>query len=194
MDDEHDIFISYRRDPPFGPWVRDLLFPELLEAMRREMPVEPDIFRDEQSIEPGEVWPEKLHRALSRSRLMIAVLCPPYFFQSRWCPAEWRTMEQREKAVEEDPTILPLLIPIRYSDGDCFPKTAQERQAADFTPFNVLEAQHKDTRLWLDFKGEVGKLARTLTRRLLHIPPWSPDWPKGRMERWNLPKNWRTRL
>jgi TIR domain len=191
---EYDVFISYRRRSPFHEWVRDLFHPQLVDALRKELPVEPRLFRDETEMEAGTRWSASLRAKLSRSRLVVAILSPPYFYDSKWCPAEWRTITAREQAAGVDLATSSLLIPVRFSDGDSFPAAARARQAHDLSRFNNLERGHRDSPLFLEFKDEMDVLARLVRDRLKTVPAWKNDWPEGSATRWPKPTGWRAKL
>src|SRR5689334_25416206 len=95
----------------------------------------PTIFVDEQ-IEAGNLWPDTLAKKLLGSKLLIAVLSPPYF-TSGWCRAEWDSMEEREKvlgiASADDPH--GLIYPVVFHDGERFPDKVKLRQYREVKPW-----------------------------------------------------------
>lgn len=105
---EYDIFLSYPRIDPIGSWVEYVFAPELRKWLRAELG-ERTVFQDTADIEPGQRWPQRLADALGRSRLMIAIWCPPYF-TSKWCMAELETMRARERHLGIEPTSRDALV------------------------------------------------------------------------------------
>lgn len=176
---EFDIFLSYPRRGGAGRWVRDLFYPALRECLEDAMPEHPAIFFDQEQ-EAGVAWPENLAYSLSRSRLMVAVLSPPYF-RGKWCLAEWTSMRERERRLglgnDQNPTLL--VHPVRFADGEHFSEDAREVQHIDFREWNVPRPMDAFQRTgpYEGFYQAVQELARTLAGRRDHVPEWEPDWP-----------------
>ena len=84
MDYQHHIFISYKRERHWTPWVRDH-FKELLSSyLHQDLAVErPDIFVDER-IDVGADWVDELAEHLATSAVMVAIFSADYF-ASDWC-------------------------------------------------------------------------------------------------------------
>ena len=79
------IFISYRRGDSAAEAGR-------LQVTLRELLQNVDVFLDTDSIEPGGVWPERLHRALADSVALIVVMGPD------WIPCSFATPPYRPPA------------------------------------------------------------------------------------------------
>src|SRR5271157_4467432 len=91
----HDIFLSYTNRDPVGPWVRNHFHRLLKSWLSNYWGQEPEIFID-RDLETGVRWPDALREHLLHSKLVVAVLSPPYF-RSRWCLAEWQSMLNRQE-------------------------------------------------------------------------------------------------
>lgn len=128
----YDVFISYRNQPGLVGWVRDHFQPMLQTWLDNELPDGASIFRDKVSIDAGDEWSSAIKDALVDSRFVVAVLTPQYF-QSKWCLAEWLSLDSR--GALSPTTHNKLLIPIRYSNGPFFPDIATRRQFTDATDF-----------------------------------------------------------
>lgn len=172
---KHDIFISYPRIDPIGPWVADVFDRQLRRWLRAELG-ERAVFRDASSIEPGQPWPARLIDELQRSRLMIAIWSPPYF-SSPWCMAELATMRAREEALGLGSADQRLIYPIRFSDGDAFDDLARASGWHDFEPYNDFHPAFETSIAFRDLIGQVKLVCRAIGKRLAQCPPWSPDWP-----------------
>src|SRR5215212_9731884 len=61
------VFISYARGDNY-----DLLVAKRIEEALRIRRV--DVFRDQSSLEMGDVWPEKLHQAIDRATHFVVIL------------------------------------------------------------------------------------------------------------------------
>lgn len=173
---EYDIFLSYPRIDPIGPWVEHVFDPELRNWLRAEVG-ERRVFRDTDDIEPGQRWPQRLSRALGRSKLMIAIWCPPYF-TSAWCMAELETMRAREAQAGIEPgSEQALIVPIRFSDGDFFDEKAKARSYLDFWDFSDLSLDFRGDPDWRRMVKAIRGLTGSLKARLDACPSWRADWP-----------------
>jgi hypothetical protein len=180
---EYDVFVSYRRNGNVRDWVQNHLAPLLHRCLEDELPDKPRVFLDVEQ-ETGIAWPDNVVRALSRSKLLLAVWSPSYF-TSPWCMAEWRTMSLREDVVGiGGPSGLPgLVFPIRFSDGNSFPPEARRvQQELSFKAWRFPYLHFRDSPLYLDFHQAVIRLAEILAERLQLCPPWQRDWPIARHE------------
>jgi hypothetical protein len=171
----YDVFLSYRRAGNVAGWVETHLTKVLSRCLQDELDYEPKIFVDKQ-IETGAFWPDELENALRRSRLMVAVLSPPYF-TSKWCRAEWKSMELRENIVEMDSG---LIFPVVFSDGDSFNTHVERRQCRSMKDWSYPYPQFAEAPAFLQFHDKVREFAIELVGRLDKVPQWSPDWPVER--------------
>jgi hypothetical protein len=178
MDYEWDVFVSYPRRHPVGPWVNDHLFPLLQKWLNAALQHPPRLFFDTQ-MEQGTHWPSTLAESLLRSRCMLAVWAPPYF-GSPWCLAEWHSMLERQKLIGLGGGTAPkLIVPVRFFDGDSFPQEAREIQDEDYRPFNAFPPGKSvvRSRAYRDFESKVQALATVVAQRIHAAPPWCSDWP-----------------
>jgi hypothetical protein len=170
-DYEFDVFISYRRDGNPYKWVRNHFYPRLKDCLADHLPTDPTVFIDEE-MEIGSVWPDRLEEALNRTRIMVTVFSPQYF-RSRWCLAEWHSMEAREKLLGHSGLIYPVL----FSDSDNFPSFARSRSWRDLKKWNRPDPVYQQTTEWIGFVEEVENTAIDLAKRLAKVPEWRPNWP-----------------
>lgn len=172
-----DVFLSYPRADPVGPWVRDYFHPLLERWLGAATPHEPRIFFDS-AVDGGTHWPSNLKEALARSRCLVAVWSP-HFFRSRWCMAEWQTMREREKLLGLGTgSQQGLVYPVVFADGDHFPTEAKEVQyAEDFRPYNIVNSAFRRTAKYGKLERQVQGLCDRLGQWLLTVPEWDPGWP-----------------
>lgn len=178
-DYEYDFFLSYPVNSDAGTWVRNHFLPVLRAELQNEAP-NPTLFCWLEN-ETGVLWEPKLKQAHARSKIMVAVLTPPYFYKSQWCPIEWHTMFKRQElaqlATRSDGTD-SLIYPVLFSDGPSLPNYAHQVTCKDFRAWAFPEPQFKDTNKYLEFREAVRELAQELVHRRLPLaPPWSADWP-----------------
>jgi hypothetical protein len=144
------------------------------------MPRKADVFIDKTGIRAGGKWPDEIKYALHRSRVLVAIWCPPYF-ASNWCMAEWKSMCLREKALRIAPGRgEPLVWPIRFADGDFFPDDAKKTQHVDMAKWAWSEEAFRRTEGYHEFERAVRDFAERLGARLQRAPAWDAKWPVAR--------------
>jgi TIR domain len=179
---EYDVFLSYTTAASNGTWVREHFFTVFQERLDNAMPRSPKVFIFEEQ-ESATAWPENLEHALRSSRLLVAVLSPPYF-RSRWCLAEWTSMLERERAAGYGTPGKPRLLihPVVYADGVHFPPEASRNFSRDFSAWNYPFPHFRDTPAYLQFFDAVEQLANEIAGRLDDVPDWSEQFPIMRPE------------
>ena len=90
------MFLSYTTAASNGAWVREHFFTVFQERLDNAMPRTPKVFMFEEQESPRIAWPESLEQALRTSRVLLAVVSPPYF-RSRWCLAEWTSVSNARR-------------------------------------------------------------------------------------------------
>jgi hypothetical protein len=175
---EWDLFVSYPRRDPIGPWVHDRLLPLLQRWLGAALPQVPEIFVDER-MTSGTHWPSAISNALLRSKYMLAVWAPPYF-ASGWCMSEWQTMKEREARLGRGKAGAPGLVRvIRFFDGDTFPEEAKAIQADNYTEYNKFPPGKSTlrSRRYLEFETKIQTLSEELAKQIVESPPWDASWP-----------------
>ncbi|MGH3757117.1 toll/interleukin-1 receptor domain-containing protein [Actinophytocola sp.] len=174
---EFDVFISYSRFGSAPKWLMNHFYPKFQDCLADQTAPMPKVFLDK-TMSRGTHWPSQLEKALCRSKIMIAVLTPPYF-ESRWCMAEWHSMRAREKLLGLTNLDRPqgLIYPILYSDSDNFPIAGRELGWWDFKDLATPEPVFQESRDWVHFHRRVTDLARDLVQLLPQVPEWRSDWP-----------------
>jgi len=166
---KYDVFISYKNQLGLTDWVADFFSPLFQKRLSLELNYEPSIFRDKVSIAAGDEWSPAIKKALATSRLVVAILTPQYF-TSKWCVAEWQSMEKREKLSRQ--TANKLLIPVKFTNGDNFPPIATKRQFTPSTDF--LDVNHtivaSKTNQEVALESKVKELAELVAQRLQLAP------------------------
>ena len=172
----YDIFLSYRRSGPGNArdWVHNHFYPLLLNCLADQCQHKPEIFIDVE-VETGARWPAKLRKALLGSKMLVAVWSPPYFL-SPWCQAEWRSFDAREQMLAPSYPCT-LLYPVIFSDSDCFPPAARERQARDLKAWSYPHRSFRDTTQYNELHAEIITIATELTIMLQKVPEWDGNWP-----------------
>ncbi len=178
MSYENDIFISYRRSPTVGPWVRNHLAPRL-EARLNEVSARPVHVYCDFKMEEGVNWPAELKLRIRRSRMLVTVWSADYF-RSSWCMAEWQSFRRREALLglfnDEHPR--GLVYPVRYSDGDHFHAEARITQCRrDFSELNYPDEVFRLSVKYLEFDNLVRAMASDLASLLNDVPSWSDTFP-----------------
>jgi hypothetical protein len=173
QDYEYDVFFSYKRHNLTLEWTRSV-HRRLQFWLSQEVGREAKLFVDEDCIETGERWPERLRESLKQSRCMVAVWSPMYF-QSDWCVSEWRSFLEREKRLSM--VSHGLIAPVRFHDGEHFPQEAREVQWTDVAQYtSTLPAFWASPRA-LDLEDKLKELAQSVAKIIRSAPPFAPDWP-----------------
>jgi hypothetical protein len=169
----YDVFLSYKRNPLVEPWVKQFFLPNFrvwLEEARGG--VSPRIFFDQECIDWGERWKDKLQVALNSSKVLLAIFSPSYF-RSPWCRCELETFALREQIVGGR----RLRIPITHNDGEHFPQDARDLQAMNFSDcVSVMPAfPHHPKALILE--DRIRKLVPAVAKALEDAPQFQHSWP-----------------
>ncbi|MCP2167244.1 TIR domain-containing protein [Goodfellowiella coeruleoviolacea] len=172
-----DIFISYSRYGSVQKWLLNHFLRKLKECLADQIAPAPKVYVDRE-MPRGVHWSSSLKHALRYSKIMLQLLTPHYF-ESPWCMAEWRSMQEREKMLGLASLSLPqgLIYPILYSDSENFPLDGRMISWVDFKEFAHPDPPFQTTGMFVDFHREVTKLATDLVQLLKQVPEWQPDWP-----------------
>jgi len=176
IDYEFDVFFSYKRHSLTLDWTRGvqhrLKYWIMQEAGGREV----RMFVDDESVETGDRWPEKLKEALQRSRCMVCLWSPAYF-QSSWCVSEWESFRERERRLRMQSH--GLIAPLRFHDGEHFPAEAKDVQWTDVAPYTSTVPA-----FWTTSSPRANELedvlkgfARVVAKMIHEAPGFEPDWP-----------------
>lgn len=190
-DYEYDVFLSFPSRGSVFPWVVNHLHPLLVEALL-------DLHGSEKSIycyterDDGLDWPNDLARAIKRSRLLVSVLCPSYFYSSPWSCAEWRSFKARQAKLGYGTEAQPrcLIIPVLFcGDIQTFPDEARRvRVVTDLSKHWNPDASYRNAPDYHQLRTAVRALARQILSALEDSPPWEPDWPLGEAKVFPRPK------
>ena len=181
MSYEYDVFLSYYKRKPVGPWVHEYFldfFPAYLtEAMASTLQREVRIFWDTKEIQAGEDYPSRLKRALARSKCLVAVWSPNYFYNSKWCQYEYNVMRYREQQLQYRTLKNPhgLVFPVVVHDGEHFPDYAQRTQFFDCREYAVVGQGFKKTESYIEFQTGMRDWTTEVAESLRKAPEWITD-------------------
>lgn len=177
-----DVFVSYPHESTvIRDWVREVFVRRLRHELGALGLGEGGVFCDRDHLEVGE-WPRSLAEHYLRSKVIVPVLCYPYF-KSGWCRAEWANACARELM---SPHAGELLVPVLFNDGDArdvdeldepYRGQVRSRTPARLNHFSVIVNPGADTPTAEDFRREMQGLGRRLRAAILGAPTWSADWP-----------------
>ena len=174
QDYQYDVFFSYRRHSLTLEWTREV-HKRLQFWLTQEIGDRPaSLFVDEDCIETGDRWPERLRESLKLSRCMICVWSPSYF-QSKWCMSEWMSFREREK--RQNMISHGLIAPMRFHDGEHFPQDARDVQWIDVAPYTYTVPAFWTSHRALELEDRLKELARSVAKIIRSAPPFVPDWP-----------------
>jgi hypothetical protein len=177
MSYQHDIFISYRRNPETHFWITEHFVPLLTLRVELELGRRPLIYVDDQ-IESGTSWPTSLGVALGGSRVLIPLWSGNYL-ASVWCAAELSHMLGREKEVGLRTVERPhgVVIPAFIHDGEKFPPDLGHIEHFEVQKsFNVRMARNSPRAEELD--AALAAQAPAITACIHQAPAWRKEWPK----------------
>ena len=173
-DYEYDVFLSYKRHGLTLDWTRQvcqrLQFWLTQELGGREA----KLFVDEDCLEAGDHWPERLRDALRLSRCLVCVWSPSYF-QSSWCVSEWQSFMERERLLQMEAH--GLIAPLKYHDGEHFPEAAQSVQWTDVAPYTATVPAFWTSTRALELEDILKRFARSVAHIIARAPLFKPDWP-----------------
>jgi MinD-like ATPase involved in chromosome partitioning or flagellar assembly len=169
-DYEFDLYVSYAHSPMLADWLRQFI--QLLTGWVEQLTGSKlRVFLDVTEIRLEDVWSGRQSAALSRSKLLLALLTPQYF-RSQWSLAEWRTFQQRSET-----TGARLLLPVLVSGGQLVPEEFNRYQYLDVREYVFTGNQFRKSRLYLEFEKKVKELAEAVSEMLTEAPPFDPAWP-----------------
>ncbi len=174
---EYDVFLSYVRDRPFGDWVHEHFLPFFEPYLRNSLSQPPTIFTDTKGIRPGDEWPQRLKRALARSRCLVAVWLPCYF-RSTWCRYECAAMLHRERQLGYRTTANPqgLILPVTIYDGERFPSFTKGIQCLDCTKYARVGYGFSKTERYVEFQDCLAEWVEGVAQAVTSAPLWKEEW------------------
>jgi hypothetical protein len=175
MSYEHDVFISYRRNPETLAWIKEHFVPLLSLRLEFELQRKPAIYLDEQ-VEAGSSWPPALGTALGGSRVLIALWTGNYL-ASVWCTEELSQMLSREEDAKLRTANKPhgLIFPAFIHDGDSFPPDLKHMQPFEIQScFNPRMARNSQRAEELD--TALAAHAPAIASSIQSAPPWRKKW------------------
>jgi hypothetical protein len=177
---EHDIFISYKRDPEVLEWIRLFLKPQLSLRVRMELRRSVDVYVHEvdDHIPASAAWPVELGEVIACSRVLVALWTGDYL-SSEWCRQELSLMMQRERQIHARTARnkFGLVIPIIAHDGETIPEkltAAQRLEVSDYFNSQMVRNGAKAER----FADLIALHAGGIARAIQGAPRWKKKWPR----------------
>jgi hypothetical protein len=168
MSYQHDVFISYKREPLWTAWTRDHFRALLSSYLQQELGRAPDIFLDER-IDVGQDWVKELGRHLATSKVLIGIFSGDYF-HSPWCLHELDLMIERQQASRGT-----LIIPVIVHDGDLIPAQARRLQPAHLEKYRIA-CIHPETSDYHEFSKVLKSLAPQVAKAIQAAPHFNKSW------------------
>jgi len=165
-DYEYDVFFSYRRHPQSVFW-HDRVRKELSFWLDTATGQSIRIFFDQQSIDLGERFEERIGGALKTSKCMVAILSPDYF-KSPWCRAEISTFLARQDRI---------IVAASFHDGQSFPPDTKKIQYADFNAYANVMPGFWETKTAVEFGDKLREFAESIAKAIGKAPPFDDDFP-----------------
>ena len=176
MDYEFDIFISYSSE--YKDWVLNIFIPLLKICADNDDEINDiKICKDVDQFQPGYSLSKEIKNHLSMSRILIAVTSKAYF-KSGWCKTEWIYFLKRQKRLQELNILKnPIVLPVRISDGNCFPEAAGKLICFNYkTYFCPSSESFKKTADYREFQKELARDWPQISKSVINAPPWDQSW------------------
>lgn len=169
-----DVFISYRQFDKWKDWIDKHFKPLLFQALQPELrKKDVMIFVDRDDVVEGANWPDNLRSALSKSRILVPLICAGYW-DTEWCRRELAIMLERETkcGFRVPNSASTLIVPILIHDGERTPKL--------FSQVQVFKAKPGHVRSHLSSKAGLEKFIQEVAIRIAEqhksSPPFDPAW------------------
>lgn len=183
MSYEYDVFISYRRQKLWTPWVRDCLKDLIESYLQEELGERPRIFVDER-IEVGADWIDSLAEALAKSKVVLSVFSKDYF-SSQWCIHELDLITERSSiAAGGSGDKCRLIVPTVVHDGEVIPVDIKRLQPYDLKKFRVPHLC-KGSHLSQEFCIAIQQLAPQIRSAVESAPDFDENWVAHHKKRLN---------
>ena len=118
--DRRACFINDPMSPNKGANFIDALFEQLKSGVQRKLGCRFDLtgYRDQNELQAGDIWPERLAEAVCSSGVLVAVLTPNYL-QSLNCGREFEVFRKRFELIGENQFyhIVPILLPLHNAQA-----------------------------------------------------------------------------
>jgi len=169
-----DVFFSYKRHSLTLDWTR-WVYTRLKFWLTQELAgSEARLFMDEDCIEVGDRWPERLREGVRQSKCMVAIWSPSYF-QSSWCVSEWASFRARERQINMQSH--GLIAPMRFHDGEHFPAEAQSVHWLDVARYTSTVPAFLTSAKAMDLEDLLKGFAKQIAGTIASAPPFRADWP-----------------
>ena len=191
---EHDVFISYRRDPYLKDWVKNVFYPLLTSDLCFEGMSGAKIFLDDDALETGQFFSDRINSALTRSVALVPVLTGDYF-ERPYCLTEFNHFWSRGPAERSRSFVFPVHF---AGDTSLFPDEVKTLRYHPFEKYSVVCDHRCNSSLGIELRQSVKELAKIICRAsipklggcpLKHSPDWTVTMEKaqGQSKRRKLP-------
>jgi len=182
---EWDIFISYKKDYSSSidkyslalrkRWLSEIFLPYLVFALQGELGRDPKIFWDEQGLDTGDDYANKLIQELSRSKCLIAILSNPYFYDSEWCLREFCFMKLRfTTSREQFPNTY--IFPFLFQPTNTAHPLLSDIHFSNFIKYNKVGKAFTESEDFLKFQDDISRTASELSDVIRQPPAWNDRW------------------
>jgi cellulose biosynthesis protein BcsQ len=160
---DYDVFISHTHDSMTVHWLKEFL-PVFKEYLEEELGHTSKIFVDDTEIYSGDTWVETVIKSLQKSRILLAIVSPDYFFNKNNL-FEWNIFLEKE-TVQKKPILFPIIL--KNSDVSLHDSFIKGKLLTDFSTYNNVEELKKSTKLKVRFAQEIEKLAISVANSISH--------------------------
>ncbi len=164
---DYDLYVSYAHHTggALTEWIQAFIS-SISEYLELEMDAPPRIFFERVSLNSGSSFPKQLDQAITRSKLMLALLTPAYF-ASKWNNLEWEAFAKREQNSLADSVFC--IFPVVLRGHSVLPTYVEERRYLDFSKHVNLKDPEAALR-HPDAARGIADLATDIARQLSMAP------------------------
>ena len=165
---EYDLFVSSAPGSVMNDW-NEAFISEITSLVAALAGREVRVYHDLSEVRVGDLWQSTVSRPLLRSRVLLALITPPYM-SSPWSRLEWATFERREQAAGWD---APLILPVLLRGDAALPDWISRRQYVDGRDLPLRRA---DLRRPPAARRLLDDIARRLVGLIEGAPAFDPAW------------------
>jgi TIR domain len=174
LDYRYDVFLSYRAAADWPMYISKHFLPKFRHWLGNELGRAPKIFYDEQTIEAGENFVDRLTNGLAQSKVMVCLWSKAYW-KSEWCAAELRLMLRRRRSLgraAHRPTLIIAVVIHDSEDLDPSLKDIQLFYLQEHASPWIAEGSLMEQEL----AEKIKELTRAVAKAIENAPEFDPKW------------------
>lgn len=173
QDYEYDIYVSYWPKSFLNPWIRNRFIKPFRNILLEELGRQPSIFIADDTQNDNE--------AITRSRVLLAVLSKQYFYYDR-CRVAFESMLRREaeegfSTADKPMRLVHAIVAHDFLSDEVVPAECRGK----FHPINfkdwAYDFEIQDWQIYKSFNDAVSSLASDIAAAVIQAPVWRSEFP-----------------